>query len=136
MKIVVTSVFVEDQSKALAFYTEILGFRKKQDIPLGGEHRWLTVTSAEDPDGVELLLEPRDHPAVRPFKEALVADGIPFASFAVDDLEAEYQRLIGLGVEFSQPPAKFGTVSTAVFHDTCGNLIQMAQPHGIGQEAS
>jgi catechol 2,3-dioxygenase-like lactoylglutathione lyase family enzyme len=126
MRIVVTSVFVEDQGKALSFYTEVLGFRKKEDVPLG-EDRWLTVVSTEEPDGVELLLEPSGHPAVKPFKRALVEDGIPFTSFGVEDVEAEHARLEGLGVRFTQPPTAFGDGKTAVFDDTCGNLIQIAQ---------
>ena len=126
MRIVVTSVFVEDQEKALGFYTEVLGFRKKEDVPLG-EDRWLTVVSPEEPEGVELLLEPSGHPAVEPFKRALVEDGIPFASFGVEDVDAEHARLEGLGVKFTQPPIGFGDVTTAVFDDTCGNLIQIAQ---------
>jgi catechol 2,3-dioxygenase-like lactoylglutathione lyase family enzyme len=126
MRIVVTSVFVEDQEKALGFYTEVLGFQKETDVPVG-EFRWLTVVSPEEPDGVELLLEPSDHPAVKPFKQALVEDGIPFKSFGVEDVEAEHARLEGLGVKFTQPPTKFGDVTTAVFDDTCGNLIQIAQ---------
>ena len=126
MRIVVTSVFVEDQEKALSFYTEVLGFQKKTDVPLGA-FRWLTVVSPEEPDGVELLLEPSDHPAVKPFKQALVEDGIPFTSFGVEDVEAEHARLEGLGVKFTQPPTAFGDVTTAVFDDTCGNLIQIAQ---------
>jgi catechol 2,3-dioxygenase-like lactoylglutathione lyase family enzyme len=127
MKITVTSVLVDDQQKALDFYTGVLGFEKKTDVPLGGEHRWLTVVSPEAPDGVELVLEPDEHPAVRPFKAALVADGIPFTSFAVDDVAAEHERLTGLGVRFTQPPTVMGPVTTAVFDDTCGNLIQIAQ---------
>lgn len=126
MRIVVTSVFVEDQEEALGFYTGVLGFRKKEDVPLGGG-RWLTVVSPEDAEGVELLLEPSDHPAVKPFKRALVEDGIPFKSFGVEDVEAEHARLEGLGVRFTQPPTAFGGVKTAVFDDTCGNLIQIAQ---------
>jgi catechol 2,3-dioxygenase-like lactoylglutathione lyase family enzyme len=126
MRIVVTSVFVDDQEAALRFFTEVLGFQKKTDIPLG-EHRWLTVTSPEDPNGVELLLEPNDHPAVKPFQKALVADGIPCTSFGVADVKAEHARLTGLGVRFTQPPTTFGDVTTAVFDDTCGNLIQIAQ---------
>ncbi len=126
MKIVVTSVFVDDQAKALEFYTDVLGFEKKHDIPLG-QARWLTVTSRGDPDGTELLLEPDGHPAVGPFKEALVNDGIPFTSFAVDDVHAEYERLQQLGVRFTQPPVQMGPVTTAVFDDTCGNLIQIAE---------
>jgi catechol 2,3-dioxygenase-like lactoylglutathione lyase family enzyme len=126
MRIVVTSVFVEDQEEALGFYTEVLGFRKKEDVPLGGD-RWLTVVSPEEPEGVELLLEPSGHPAVEPFKRALVEDGIPFTSFDVEDVDAEHARLEGLGVRFTQPPTAFGDVTTAVFDDTCGNLIQIAQ---------
>jgi catechol 2,3-dioxygenase-like lactoylglutathione lyase family enzyme len=127
MRINVTSVLVDDQDKALRFYTDVLGFVKKTEIPLG-EARWLTVVSPDEPDGVELLLEPDGHPAARPWKEALVADGIPFTSFAVDDVRAEYERLNGLGVTFTQPPTEMGPVVTAVFDDTCGNLIQIASP--------
>lgn len=126
MRIVVTSVFVEDLDKALEFYTGVLGFQKKTDIPLG-EARWLTVVSPEEPDGVELLLEPSAHPAVKPFKQALVEDGIPFTSFSVEDVNAEHARLEDLDVKFTQPPTTFGDVTTAVFDDTCGNLIQIAQ---------
>jgi catechol 2,3-dioxygenase-like lactoylglutathione lyase family enzyme len=125
MRITVTSVFVDDQDKALAFYTEKLGFLKKTDLP-AGEHRWLTVVSPEAPDGVELSLEPNDHPAARAYQEALVADGIPATSFGVDDVQAEYDRLTGLGVTFTQPPTDMGPVTTAVLDDTCGNLIQIA----------
>jgi catechol 2,3-dioxygenase-like lactoylglutathione lyase family enzyme len=125
MRINLTSVLVDDQEKALRFYTEVLGFRKKTEVPLG-DHRWLTVVSPEDPDGVELVLEPDTHPAVGPFKEALVADGIPFTSFAVSDVHAETERLKRLGVAFTQEPAQMGPVTTAVLDDTCGNLIQIA----------
>ncbi|WP_091202285.1 VOC family protein [Micromonospora narathiwatensis] len=125
MRVNLASVFVDDQEKALAFYTEVLGFEKKTEIPLG-EHRWLTVVSPADPDGVELVLEPAGHPAVGPFRQALVADGIPFTSFAVDDVRAEFDRLRTLGVEFTQPPVAMGGVTTAVLDDTCGNLIQLA----------
>ena len=125
MKINVTSVYVDDQDKALAFYTDVLGFVKKNDMP-AGEYRWLTVVSPNAPDGVELLLEPDAHPAARPFKEALVADGMPFTSFAVDDVQAEFDRLSAQGVTFVQPPTEMGPVTTAVFDDTCGNLIQIA----------
>ena len=127
MKIVVTSVFVDDQDKALSFYTDVLGFEKKKDIPMG-EFRWLTVVSPQDPNGTELLLEPDAHPAARPFKEALVEDGIPYTSFGVDDVKADFERLSGRGVRFTQPPTEMGPVTTAVFDDTCGNLIQIAQP--------
>ena len=125
MRISVTSVLVDDQEKALRFYTEVLGFEKKSDVPLG-EYRWLSVVSPADPGGVELLLEPDAHPAARPFKEALVADGIPFTSFTVDDVTAEAARLRALGVVFTQPPTDLGPVTTAVLDDTCGNLIQIA----------
>jgi catechol 2,3-dioxygenase-like lactoylglutathione lyase family enzyme len=127
MKITLTSVHVDDQAKALRFYTDVLRFRMKNDVPIG-EHRWLTVVSPEDPDGVELLLEPSDHPAVRPYKEALVGDGIPFTSFAVEDVNAEFERLKARGVRFTQKPAEMGPMVTAVFDDTCGNLIQIASP--------
>lgn len=128
MRIVVTSVFVDDQEKALRFYTETLGFVKKEDIPLG-PHRWLTVVSEMDPNGVELLLEPDEHPAAKPFKDALVEDGIPAATFGVDDIQSEYDRLCARGVRFTQPPVAMGPVTTAVLDDTCGNLIQIAQKH-------
>ena len=127
MRINLTSVLVDDQDKALRFYTDVLGFVKKTDIPIG-EARWLTVVSPDDPDGIELLLEPDDHPAAKPFKEALVADGIPFTSFAVEDVNAEFERLRALGVRFTQEPAAMGPVTTAVLDDTCGNLIQIATP--------
>lgn len=126
MRINLTSVLVEDQQKALRFYTEVLGFKEKNNVPLG-EHAWITVVSPEDPDGVELLLEPDEHPAAKPFKAALVADGIPFTSFAVADVRAEHDRLRGLGVRFTQEPTEMGPVITAVLDDTCGNLIQIAQ---------
>lgn len=127
MKIYVTSVLVEDQSKALDFYTNTLGFIKKTDMPIDGENRWLTVVGPDAPDGVELLLEPSGHPAAKPFKQALVKDGIPFTSFMVDDLDAEYDRLKSLGVRFTQPPMDAGAVKMAVFDDTCGNLIQIVE---------
>ena len=125
MKINLASVFVDDQDKALRFYTETLGFVKKTEMPVG-EFKWLTVVSPEDPDGVELVLEPSDHPAVKPFKDAIVADGIPYTSFAVGDVQAEYERLRARGVKFVQEPTSMGPVTTAVFDDTCGNLIQIA----------
>lgn len=126
-RINVTSVLVDDQAKALAFYTEKLGFVAKADIPTG-EYRWLTVVGANEPDGVELFLEPSAHPAAKPFREALVADGIPYTSFAVEDVNAEYERLRGLGVRFTQGPTDMGPVVTAVLDDTCGNLIQLTSP--------
>jgi catechol 2,3-dioxygenase-like lactoylglutathione lyase family enzyme len=125
VRINLSSVFVDDQDKALRFYTEILGFVKKTEIPIGPA-RWLTVVSPEDPDGVELVLEPDAHPAVKPFKTALVADGIPMTSFAVSDVRSEYERLSGLGVRFTTEPVEMGPVTAAVFDDTCGNLIQIA----------
>ena len=124
MRIELTSVYVDDQEKALAFYTDVLGFEKKRDMPMG-EHRWLTVVSSDSPEGPELVLEPDEHPAAGPFKEALVADGIPFTSFAVDDVRAEYERLTSEGVRFTQEPTQMGPVTMAVFDDTCGNLIQI-----------
>jgi catechol 2,3-dioxygenase-like lactoylglutathione lyase family enzyme len=125
IRINLTSVFVDDQAKALAFYTEKLGFVKKTDVPTG-DARWLTVVSPADPDGVELLLEPDGHPAAGPFKQALVADGIPYTQFAVDDVYAEVERLKALGVEFTQDATDLGPVVTAVLDDTCGNLVQLA----------
>jgi catechol 2,3-dioxygenase-like lactoylglutathione lyase family enzyme len=125
MRINLASVLVDDQQKALAFYTDVLGFVEKTNIPLGENAAWLTVVSPDDPEGTELVLEPDGHPAAGPFKKALVADGIPFTSFAVDDVRAESERLRGLGVVFTQEPATMGPVTTAVFDDTCGNLIQI-----------
>ncbi|SDJ87178.1 Catechol 2,3-dioxygenase [Actinopolyspora mzabensis] len=128
MKIHLASVFVDDQEKALRFYTDVLGFVKKTEVPLG-EHRWLTVVSPEEPEGTELVLEPDAHPAVKPYKAALLEDGIPATSFAVDDVRAEFHRLSRLGVRFTQEPVDMGPVTTAVLDDTCGNLIQIAQHH-------
>ena len=128
MRIQFSSLLVDDQEKALRFYTDVLGFVKKADIPIG-EARWLTVVSPDQPEGPELLLEPDEHPAARPFKEALVADGIPYTSFVVDDVPAEAERLRRHGVRFTQEPLDVGGATTAVFDDTCGNLIQIAQPH-------
>jgi catechol 2,3-dioxygenase-like lactoylglutathione lyase family enzyme len=125
MRINVTSVLVDDQEKALKFYTEVLGFVKKTEVPVG-DALWLTVVSPDDPDGTELLLEPDGHPAAGPFKQALVEDGIPFTSFAVDDASAEYDRLRERGVRFTQEPVEMDSVTTAVLDDTCGNLIQIA----------
>jgi catechol 2,3-dioxygenase-like lactoylglutathione lyase family enzyme len=125
IRIALTSVYVDDQAKALAFYTEKLGFLPRTDVPVG-EYRWLTVAPPAGPDGVELLLEPAAHPAAAAFKDALVADGIPFTQFAVDDVYAEAERLEGLGVHFTQDATDMGPVVTAVFDDTCGNLIQIA----------
>ena len=110
----------------MRFYTDVLGLVKKTEIPMG-ELRWLTVVAPGDQDGTELLLEPDRHPAVGPFKRALVEDGIPFASFGVEDVHGEYDRLCSAGVRFTQPPVDMGPVTTAVLDDTCGNLIQIAQ---------
>ena len=135
MRITTASIFVDDQAKALDFYTTKLGFQLKTDVPAGA-YRWLTVVSPQAPEGVELLLEPSEHPAVRPFKEALVADGIPFNSFGVEDAQAEYERLVGLGVRFVQEPTPMGPVTAAVLDDTCGNLIMIAEmtdPEAAGQ---
>lgn len=126
MRIVLTSVFVDDQARALDFYTRVLGFVKKDDVPLG-EARWLTVASPEQPDGVELLLEPNSNPAARTYQAALREQGIPCASFGVDDVQAEHARLSRLGVVFRTPPTKMGPVTVAVLEDTCGNLVQLAQ---------
>jgi catechol 2,3-dioxygenase-like lactoylglutathione lyase family enzyme len=126
MRIYVTSVLVDDQAKALDFYTNVLGFEKKTDIPLGSAS-WLTVVSADQPTGTELLLEPDGHPAAKPFKKALAEDGIPYTSFAVDDVQAEFDRLRSKGVRFTQEPTEMGGVTTAVFDDTCGNLIQIVK---------
>ncbi len=122
--IYITSVFVDDQEKALDFYTRVLGFAPKNDVPVG-DARWLTVVSPDDPDGPELLLEPAGHPAVGPYQRALVGDGIPAASFAVPDVRTEHERLVAAGVAFTQPPVEMGPVVTAVLDDTCGNLIQL-----------
>ena len=126
MRITLTNVLVDDQDRALAFYTDILGFEKKDDVPLG-EYRWLTVVSPEAPDGVELLLEPDANPAAKAFKAALLNDGVPYASFSVDDIEQEFRRLRELGVRFVQEPTAMGPVVVAVLDDTCGNLIQLTQ---------
>jgi len=127
MRITMTSVLVDDQAKALDFYTRVLGFRTKHEIPMG-EFAWVTVVSPDAPEGVELVLEPDQHPAARRFKDALVADGIPYTAFTVDDVEAEHARLTAAGVTFTQPPTSMGPVTTAVFDDTCGNLIQVQSP--------
>jgi catechol 2,3-dioxygenase-like lactoylglutathione lyase family enzyme len=126
IKINLTSVMVDDQDKALRFYTEVLGFVKKTDIPVG-QFKWLTVVSPDAPDGVELVLEPNAHPAAKTFQKALFADGIPLTSFAVEDIQEEYERMTKLGVTFSMKPTQTGPVTVAVFDDTCGNLIQIAQ---------
>ncbi|TDQ38377.1 VOC family protein [Aureibacillus halotolerans] len=126
MKIIVNSIFVQDQDKALAFYTETLGFVKKHDVPVG-EYRWLTFVSPEDQDGTELLLEPNDHPAAKEYQEKIAAEGIPATMFGVADVHKEYERLLKLGVTFTMEPTKMGDITIAIFDDTCGNLIQIAQ---------
>jgi catechol 2,3-dioxygenase-like lactoylglutathione lyase family enzyme len=128
MKVTITSVPIDDYDKALAFYTDVLGFVKKRDIPLGDGARWLTVVSPEQPDGVEILLEPNaSYPAMRALRESLLADGIPWTAFEVDDIVREFQRLRARGVIFTAPPEQQGPSIAAVFNDTCGNLIQLYQ---------
>ena len=128
MRIHLVSVSIDDYDKALKFYTEVLGFVKKRDIPLGAGARWITVVSPEAPDGTELLLEPNaDYPAMKALKEALVKDGIPFTAFQVDDVQGEYARMKELGVEFTMEPTNMGMAIVAVLNDTCGNLIQIEQ---------
>src|SRR5882757_5301720 len=126
MKIRLTSILVDNQDKALKFYTGTLGFVKKTEIPMG-EHKWLTVVSKEEPDGVELVLEPLGFPPAVTFQKALFAAGIPWTAFHVDDVEAEYKRLKEAGVSFSMGPTLMGTAKLAVFDDTCGNNIQLFQ---------
>jgi catechol 2,3-dioxygenase-like lactoylglutathione lyase family enzyme len=126
MKIVLTSVMVDDQDKALKFYTEVLGFVKKTEIPMG-KFKWLTVVSPEGPGDIELLLEPNENPAAKTFQKALFEQGIPLTSFGVEDIQKEYERMEKLGVSFKTKPTKMGPVTIAVFDDTCGNLIQIAQ---------
>lgn len=126
MRISLASILVKDQKKALEFYTHVLGFRKKTDIPMG-EHSWLTVVSPEQPDGVELVLEPMGFPPAKVFQEELFRAGIPYTAFQVDDIDAEYQRLLGLGVDFSMEPTQMGPTKIAVFDDTCGNNLQIFQ---------
>ena len=131
MKIKLSSVSIDDYDKALKFYTEALGFVLKRDIPLGDGARWITVVSPDEPNGVELLLEPNaSYPAMKALKEALVKDGIPFTAFEVDDIQSEYERMQGLGVEFTMEPTDMGVSTAAVFNDTCGNLIQIYQITG------
>ena len=130
MRMTVSSLLVDDQQRALALYTGALGLLKKNDIPLG-EYSWLTLVSPEDPDGHELLLEPDQHPASKAFKAALMEDGIPIYSFTCDDVVTEHERLVATGLQFTQPPTAMGPVTTAVFDDTCGNLIQLVSHNPI-----
>ncbi|MGE5643648.1 MAG: VOC family protein [Byssovorax cruenta] len=131
MKIKLASVPIDDYDKALKFYTDVMGFVKKRDIPLGEGARWITVVSPEEPDGTELLLEPNSgYPAMKALKESLVQDGIPFTAFEVRDIQAEYERMKNLGVEFTMEPTNMGMTTAAVLDDTCGNLIQIYQMTG------
>ena len=131
MRISLASIPIDDYDKALKFYTEILGFVKKHDIPLGGGARWLTVVSPQEPDGTELLLEPNaDYPSMKALKESLVTDGIPYTAFEVDDIQNEYARMKKLGAEFTMEPTNMGSTTVAIFEDTCGNLIQIYQVTG------
>ncbi len=127
MRIKLTSIMVDDQDKGLRFYTEVLGFRKKHDIPVG-EYRWITLTSPEGPDDLELALEPNANPAGKAFQEAMFSQGIPMTAFEVADIAGEFARLTAKGVAFTRPPEQAGPVMLAVFADTCGNLIQLYQP--------
>jgi len=126
MKIIVTSIFVQDQDKALEFYSEKLGFIKKEDVP-AGKFRWITIVSPEAQDGTELLLEPNDHPAAKEYQKKIFADGIPATMFGVADIRREYKQLIEKGVKFTMEPTEMGDITIAVFDDTCGNLIQIMQ---------
>lgn len=131
MKIKLTSVSIDDYDKALKFYTEVMGFLPKRDIPLGDGARWITVVSPEDPNGTELLLEPNaGYPAMKALKESLMKDGIPFTAFDVNDIQSEYERMQNLGVEFAMEPTNMGMTTAAVLNDTCGNLIQIYQITG------
>jgi len=128
MKIKLSSVSIDDYDKALKFYTEMMGFTLKRDIPLGNDARWITVVSPEEPNGTELLLEPNaSYPAMKALKESLMKDGIPFTAFEVNDVQKEYERMKKLGVEFTMEPTNMGTTTVAIINDTCGNLIQIYQ---------
>jgi predicted enzyme related to lactoylglutathione lyase len=126
LNIIVTSIFVEDQDKALEFYSETLGFVKKHDVPTGA-HRWITVVSPDKQEGTELLLEPNEHPAAKEYQQKLFEDGIPVTMFGVADIQKEYKRLVEKGVQFTMKPTEMGAITIAVFDDTCGNLIQLIQ---------
>ena len=126
MKVIVTSIFVEDQDKALQFYSETLGFVKKHDVP-AGEFRWITLVSPEDQKGTEIVLEPNNNPIAKDYQNRLFEEGIPVTMFGVEDIQKEYERLLQLGVKFTMKPTKMGEISIAVFDDTCGNLIQIIQ---------
>jgi len=128
MRIKLTSIMVDDQDKALKFYTEVFRFVKKLDIPVGGPYRWITVVSPEGPQDLELALEPNANPVGKAFQEGIFKQGIPATAFEVSDVEAEYQRLSALGVVFTQKPSRQGPITMAICADTCGNLIQLYQP--------
>jgi len=131
MKIKLNSIFVDDQNKALKFYTEVLGFKKSKEIPVG-EFKWLTVTSPDGPSDVELVLEPNANPAAKQFQESIFKQGIPITAFEVDNIKAEYERLKSQ-VMFTMTPSRQGPVTMAIFADTCGNLIQLYQPSSSGE---
>jgi len=126
MKIILSSIFVDDQDKALKFYTEVLGFLPKQDIPLG-KYRWLSVVSPDAPDGVELVLEPNDNPAAQTFQKAIYDQGIPMTGFSVADMKSDYERMLSLGVRFKTAPDYQQDLIIAMFDDTCGNYIHLYQ---------
>jgi catechol 2,3-dioxygenase-like lactoylglutathione lyase family enzyme len=131
IKIKLTSVSIDDYDKALKFYTEVMGFQLKRDIPLGEGARWITVVSPEEPNGTELLLEPNaSYPAMKALKESLVKDGIPFTAFQVNNVQEEYERMRERGVEFTMEPTNMGMTTAAIFDDTCGNLIEIYQMNG------
>ncbi|MFS0895083.1 VOC family protein [Microbacterium sp. 179-I 3D3 NHS] len=134
MKLQTVSIFVDDQQRAVDFYTSRLGFAVTADVPMG-DHRWLTVVDPAQPDGTQISLEPKDHPAARAFTDALIADGLPYCTLGVTDVQAEYDRLVGLGETFTQPPTALGPVIVAVLDDTCGNLLQLAQWAGDAESA-
>ena len=135
MRIKLNSIFVDNQDKALKFYTGTLGFKKSKEIPVG-EFKWLTVASPDNTDDLELVLEPNANPAAKQFQEAIFKQGIPITAFEVDDIKAEYERLKGLGVVFTMAPTNAGPVTIAIFSDTCGNLIQLYQPSQGGNSSS
>jgi glyoxylase I family protein len=131
MRIKLNSIFVEDQDRALKFYTEVLGFKKSKDVPVG-EYKWLTVVSPDGPPDVELVLEPNSNPAAKAFQESVFEQGIPVTAFEVDDIQGEVRRLKDRGVVFTMEPTRAGPVTVAIFADTCGNLIQLYQPQPDG----
>ncbi len=126
MKVIINSIFVEDQDKALSFYTEKLGFIKKYDVPVG-KFKWLTVVSPEDSDGTQILLEPNNNPVAKTYQKGVYEQGIPATSFGVENIQTEFEKLKGMGVRFTMEPTKMNTIIVAVFDDTCGNLTQIMQ---------